>query len=191
MTKKTIPLDLEPLSLRDTELAKKEIEKALMSDSLPPTAPVRETSADDLKETGAIASEFLTGLDKVSTVLMTLVLRFGRATNMMRLVLAGMVVGILMFGTALVTTYSLNARMGDMADSLEEARKDVKAAAGKAAEAAEQAAKAKEQAKAAEEAAPKVVYDEASKKYKLILQAVEETEGGKKVTPKAVDIKLN
>lgn len=187
-------LDLEPLSVRDTAQAKKEIEYALLNDSLPPTAPISDSdaSAEDIKKTGVIASEFLQGLDKVSTVLMTLVLRFGRATNMMRLVLAGMGVGILMFGTALVTTYSLNQRMGDMVETLKETQKGVSAAAAKSTEAARQAAEAKDQAKAAEEAAPKVIYDEETKKYKLILQSVEEDgDGEKKVAPKAVDIKLN
>lgn len=183
-----LPFDISPLSARDIRIAEKEIAKALSSDSVPPSPDVDRISVEDLKKTGAIASDFMRGLDRISTVLMVLVLKFGRASNMMRAVLVGMAIGIILFGMALMASYGINSKLEQIIQTQETLIRKVDETAEQAADASKRADDARAQARVAEESAPKVVVDKVTGKPKLVVQSNKIS--GKKGDPVEIDLKL-
>lgn len=62
-------------------------------------APLRASDIEDLTKAGKIANDFMSGMDRIADVLMLLVMKFGRASTMMRGVFVGMgVVVVLLAG---------------------------------------------------------------------------------------------
>jgi hypothetical protein len=172
---------IEPEAL---EAAEKGISEIQEEDTIPPPE-VKAAELEDLKQTGVIATDFLSGMDKVSAVLMVLVQRFAKATNLMKIVLVAFGLGLLLFATALGVSYSINQKLGEVHRAVLEAQQSqqdilqrLDHVIQKAERAAEKADEARQQAEKAEEAAPKVVVDRDTGKPKLIVQS----EGSVKVT---------
>lgn len=118
------------------------------------------SNIQDLKTTGKIADEFLTGMDRVTDVLMVLVMKFGRASRLLVAVLALISLGLGMFTIVLV----LQTRGLDRIEQLQQQQQEIQdqqvAILKQVAEASAKASAAASKAAAAEEAAPKVVLDD-------------------------------
>lgn len=135
----------------------------------PPARPsMTDVDLEGLRKTGEIAVQFTQGLDNISDVLLVLVLKFGRATNMMRAMLVGLAVALLVLISCVVLILdqknenhallnemlAIKLQQERMVHSVMEAKTKVDSAAQEAAE--------------AREAAPKVVLDEAGKAKLLV-----------------------
>ena len=59
---------------------------------------LRTSDIEDLNKAGKIATDFLTGMDRIADVLMLLVMKFGRASTMMRGVFIGIFIAVLLLG---------------------------------------------------------------------------------------------
>ncbi len=117
------------------------------------------SNIQDLKTTGKIADEFLTGMDRVTDVLMVLVMKFGRASRLLVAVLALISLGLGMFTIVLIfQTKGLN-RIEQLQQLQQEIQDQQVAILKQVAEASAKASAAAAKAAAAEEAAPKVVLD--------------------------------
>lgn len=166
------------------------------SDNAPPSVDFRE-----LRTTGEIASQFNQGLDKVTDVLLLLVLKYGRAASL----LVGVLVGIAICIVALIwNTAYLAATRADVAEAQmkqEEILQKQSETLKQTREAYSSAMEAKEVAEAAAAAAPAVVVDEDGKA-KLIIKGDKEhplpddlpnsrKPSAAKRTEKGVEIPLN
>lgn len=131
--------------------------------SLPPEGGPPSVDFRELRTTGEIASQFNQGLDKVTDVLLLLVLKYGRASSL----LVGVLVGIAICIVALVwNTAYLAATRADVAETQmkqEEILQKQSEILRKTKEAYSSAMEAKEVAEAAAAAAPAVVVDEKGK----------------------------
>lgn len=169
MTKsmKALHQTLSGMKAEDVASARREVQAELERDTTP--SNVEDASADDLRKAGAIASDFMAGMEKMTTVLMLLVLKFGRAATAMKVVLALMLLGNIFFVIALVSVYNVNRQLHSIIESQERiVEKQVKQE--RALQAAEDRAKeAEARALAAEEAAPRVVVDEETGRPKLVI----------------------
>lgn len=199
-------------SQRSLGIDPKELEKArsLLTEkreiplvSLPPESDPSPPSVDfrDLRTTGQIASQFNQGLDKVTDVLLLLVLKFGRASSL----LVGVLVGIAICIIALVwNTAYLAATRSDVADAQaqqEEILRKQEEILKQTQEAYNSVMDAKKVAEEAAEAAPAVVVDEDGRA-KLIIKGDKENPlpnelpnskrpSAAKRTDKGVEIPLN
>jgi hypothetical protein len=80
-----------------------------------PQAPsVRVSDIDDLNKAGKIANDFMTGMDRIADVLMLLVMKFGRASTMMRGVFIGNFVGVLLLAINLIALWHMSSVQTDM-----------------------------------------------------------------------------
>src|SRR5262245_55260050 len=68
----------------------------------------RDSEIEDLKSAAKVAADFLTGMDRISDVLMLLVLKFGRASTLMRAVVAGIILGVVFLGGNLFLVWNIS-----------------------------------------------------------------------------------
>lgn len=64
---------------------------------------------EDLQRAGKIASDFMTGMDRIADVLMLLVLKFGRASTLMRAVFGGIMIGVMLLALNLFVLWNISA----------------------------------------------------------------------------------
>lgn len=164
-------LGLDPKELkRARALVEAETKKEIPLVSLPPDSDSSPPSVDfrELRTTGQIASQFNQGLDKVTDVLLLLVLKFGRASSL----LVGVLVGIALCIIALIwNTAYLAATRADIAEAQikqEEVLKQQEEILKRTKEAYNSAMEAKQTAEEAAKTAPSVVVDEDGKAKLLI-----------------------
>jgi hypothetical protein len=62
----------------------------------PSMTSLRTSDIEDLMKAGKIANDFMVGMDRITDVLMLLVMKFGRASTMMRGVFIGIIVAVLL-----------------------------------------------------------------------------------------------
>jgi len=170
---------LGPISNADLQKAHKvmEAEKAKIQerdDSLAPPAIKSEPESDppsertraslvDINRTGEIADKFMSGLDKISDVLLILVLKFGRATSLLLGVLMILGVAICFLIWNVIMIYNTRMDMAELMDQVQEVQKKQGDTIVRAEAAEKRAEAAEEKAAEAAEAAPKIVVDEAGR----------------------------
>jgi len=122
------------------------------------TTSLRISDIEDLNRAGKIAKEFMSGMDRIADVLMLLVMKFGRASTMMRGVFVGMgVVVVLLAGNLFALWHIVNAQSVIQEDQKEIQKQQTqilerqKATQRVAGEAREQAAAAAQRAQNAPE----------------------------------------
>ena len=122
------------------------------------TASLRTSDIEDLNKAGKIAKEFMSGMDRIADVLMLLVMKFGRASTMMRGVFVGMgVVVVLLAGNLFALWHIVSAQSVIQEDQKEIQKQQTqilerqKATQRVAGEAREQAAAAAQRAQNAPE----------------------------------------
>jgi hypothetical protein len=73
----------------------------------PSLTSLRTSDIEDLNKAGKIATDFLTGMDRIADVLMLLVMKFGRASTMMRGVFIGMAFAVLLLAGNLLALWHI------------------------------------------------------------------------------------
>lgn len=149
-------------------------------------APVsRPTTSDieDLQRAGKIAADFMVGMDRIADVLMLLVLKFGRASTLMRAVFWGILVGVALLSVNLFVVWNVSVsqkalqreqeKIQEQQARILEKQKATQIVAGQAKQTAEAAA---QKATEVQQKAPEVVIDSRGKP-QLILKVQQPTEG--------------
>lgn len=91
------------------------------SSNPPPTlssgASLHSGDMDDLEKAGKIADNFMVGLDHMADVLMLLVMKFGRASTMVRAVFIGLMVGNVLLMLNLFFSWHLSSTQGEFQEA--------------------------------------------------------------------------
>lgn len=106
---------LDKLEVALSQASEKDRAEALQE--LEALRALTEAERADIRRTSSVAEDFMRGIDLISNVMMTLVLKFGRATTMLIGVLLGMWLGIVLFVIALVTSYGLHRKIEVVVES--------------------------------------------------------------------------
>lgn len=179
---------------------KEEIAEAKRPISSPPNtlasgASVRPAGdLEDLEKAGKIADNFMVGLDSMADVLMLLVMKFGRAAQLVRLLLLAIILGIVLLAVNLLASWHLStiqeeiqekqSKIQEQQSQILDRQKSTERVAGEAKVIAAAAEKTATQVK---DSAPSVVVD-AKGRPQLILK-VQEGETTKTVDPKRSTLK--
>lgn len=114
---------------------------------------------EDLQEAGKIATDFLTGMDRIADVLMLLVLKFGRASTLMRVVLVGIVIGIILLAANIFAIWNISNTQTEIQikqGKIQEQQTQILRVAGDASRKAESA---EQKIAQVQQSAPEVVVD--------------------------------
>lgn len=144
---------------------------------------LHDSDIEELQQASKIATDFMTGMDRISDVLMLLVLKFGRASTLMLVVLGGIILGVLLLSANLFLLWNISASQTDLQREQEEIQdqqarilekqKATQLVAGEAKRKAEAAA---QKATEVQQRAPEVVID-AKGKPQLVLKVQNPAEG--------------
>jgi hypothetical protein len=144
---------------------------------------LRTSGIEDLQQASKIASDFMTGMDRIADVLMLLVLKFGRASTLMRAVFWGILVGVVLLSVNLFVVWNISIsqkafqreqeKIQEQQAQILEKQKATQLVAG---EAKKKAEAADQKATDAQQKAPEVVIDDKGKP-QLILRVQNPTEG--------------
>jgi len=189
MTKQTerLNMTMSGMSQDDIDSARAAVEVAAASEmeSILPPSP---DPIDELKQTGKIAADFMQGMDKMTVVLMHLVMKFGRAVTMTKISLGAMAIGTCLFVSGLVMGYDIGSKLDNVVKKQGELVKMQDDLADKLAQTEKSMAKVVTELKgvkaATEEtsdAAPRIVIDETTGKPKLVIQSESQPLGSQKV----------
>lgn len=74
---------------------------------LEPSVMLRASDIQDLQKASKIASDFMTGMDRIADVLMLLVMKFGRASTLMRAVFIGNFIAVILLIGMIVAVWNL------------------------------------------------------------------------------------
>lgn len=105
------------MSTKEMKAARAEVENELESMRVP-TEPandphlkttLRASNIEDLKRAAKVASDFMVGMDRVQDVLILLVIKFGRASTMMRGVFIGNFIGVLLLVANLFALWNMSS----------------------------------------------------------------------------------
>jgi ABC-type multidrug transport system fused ATPase/permease subunit len=122
-----------------------------------PLQSSQSTDINDLKNTGEIASRFNQGLDKVTDVLLILILKFGRASSMLVVVLAGIAIAITVMAINTVYLVSTRSDIESLLDEMRLVQKKQTALLAKSEEALARSISAEKEAREAKESAPEII----------------------------------
>ncbi len=127
--------------------------------SLSKSSIARAADIEELKKASTVASQFNQGLDKVTDVLLILVLKYGRASSMLVGVLFGITIALAVQVYNTISLANARSEVSNLLREMEEIQKKQGAILATAADAVERSKAAEARAKAAEEAAPEIVVD--------------------------------
>lgn len=139
----------------------------------PPLVPANrpsfsDASVEDLRETREVAVQFSSGLDQVQNVLLVVVLKFGRAINMMRAMLIVLGISVVAIIWNVIQNLSQNNRNEAIVDNIQQLQAQQATMIRSLMEAKKQVDEATQQAEKAREEAPKVVLDSEGKAKLLV-----------------------
>lgn len=137
---------------------------------------VRDSDIEDLQRAGKIAADFMTGMDRISDVLMLLVLKFGRASTLMVVVVAAIIIGVVFLAGNLFLVWNISVSQTALQREQEKIQEQQKATQLVAGQAKQQAEAAAQTASAIQQNAPEVVIDSKGKP-QLILRVQKPGEG--------------
>jgi len=136
----------------------------------PDRSTLRTSDIEDLQKAGKIAGDFMTGMDRITDVLMLLVLRFGRASTLMRGVFIGNMLGVVLLAANIAFLWNVSASQTKLQQEQEkiqsqqalilERQRDTQLVAGEAKRTAEDAA---QKVNEVQQRAPEVVIDSKGK----------------------------
>lgn len=92
---------------------------------VPPTPPapivsevgrptLRTSDIEDLQKAAKVADDFMTGMDRIADVLMLLVLKFGRASTLMRAVVLGLMLGVVLLAANIFVVWNISTTQTDI-----------------------------------------------------------------------------
>lgn len=89
----------------------------------PSTTALRISDIEDLNKAGKIAKDFMTGMNQIADVLMLLVMKFGRASTMMRGVFIGMGVAVLLLAGNIFALWHIGTKQTAIQEDQEKIQK--------------------------------------------------------------------
>jgi hypothetical protein len=87
------------------------------------TSSLRTSDIEDLNKAGKIAKDFMAGMDRIADVLMLLVMKFGRASTMMRGVFIGMGVAVALLAGNLFALWHISTKQTEIQEDQEKIQK--------------------------------------------------------------------
>lgn len=140
------------------------------ADPEPGPDSLHPSDIDDLNKARKVASDFMLGMDRIADVLMLLVMKFGRASTMMRAVFIGNLVGVLLLTVNLLVIWQIGEVQVEIQERQERMQEQQTQILEKQGTTQKVAGEAKEQAEAAAQKAQNAPEVGVDSKGQLILK---------------------